>query len=487
MAIPKICGIENEFGFSVFKKGTDHQFFDAGYRYAAHELVGKFLAALEAIKYDPSRESRRQSILKNLNIKKTDQSIEDILHSQLISNCSDWGGFLSNGARFYLDVDHPEYCTPECRLPLDLVAHDKASELVLQSAIKLFQAGELNKDYDIFLHKNNSDGYGHSYGSHLNVLMNRSLLASAESFGYLVRHYVPFQIARIILIGGGKRGFENNSRPCDFQISQRADFFECLLSENTVSRRPIFNLRDEPHADPSKYFRLHDISTDALLCETAMFLRVALSQVVLAMIEDRFLTENVMPKYPILAIKRVSRDLEFNDQIPLENGKKMTGLEILSYYLDKSEEYLKINSMHEQHVVAVKLAKDILEKIFDDPFSAFGILDWSTALGISESQPDKAIENLFKFREISDDSLFKKFQDRGKIIRKCSDEEILRACGQAPLDTRAYVRGEIIKRYSQDIRMMNWSYVIFGNNNLDLPVPELDNIQGNMILSKLGI
>jgi hypothetical protein len=44
--------------------------------------------------------------------------------------------FLRNGARLYLDVgSHPEYATPECDNVMDLVAHDKAGERILEGLL----------------------------------------------------------------------------------------------------------------------------------------------------------------------------------------------------------------------------------------------------------------------------------------------------------------------------------------------------------------
>jgi hypothetical protein len=44
--------------------------------------------------------------------------------------------FLENGARLYLDVgSHPEYATPECDQILDVVAHDKAGERILEALL----------------------------------------------------------------------------------------------------------------------------------------------------------------------------------------------------------------------------------------------------------------------------------------------------------------------------------------------------------------
>lgn len=491
MAIPKISGVETEFGFSVFDRKSGVQKHGEDYFSAANEFVGGYLGLLDAVTYDPTRESRRKSILRKLKIKITKESLEDLVHSRSIAQCSDWGGFLGNGARFYLDVHHPEYCTPECRLPMDLAAHDKAGEMIMRSAIRAYDLSMTGNRLEIVLHKNNSDGAGNSYGSHLNVLMSRSPVSTNRDFIYFLRQYVPFQIARMILIGGGKLGYENGSPECGFQISQRADFFSHIYNHNTVSERPIFNLRDEPHAGSEKYFRLHDISVDSLVCEVPMFLRAALSQIVLAMIEDKFLIEDMFPDNPVKAIKTVSRDLDFDRSLELTDGKKMTGLEILRYYLEKCGEYLKLNPMHEQHNLAVAMAKDLVENIDDDPLSTFGILDWTTSLGICESRPKEAVNNLFKFREVSSESLYEKLAKAGKIKRLLTDKQIADACEFSPGDTRAFIRGELIKKFRGNIKLMNWSYVVLNKDgkrlSLELDVPDIDEAGARVILSELDI
>lgn len=491
MAIPKIFGIENEYGFSVFYRKSGVQQLGGNYNLVAREFVGSYLGLLNAVTYDPTRESRRKSILRLLRVKSPKESLEDLIHSRSIASCSDWGGFLGNGARFYLDVNHPEYCTPECRLPLDLVAHDKASDVIIREALKVFNVSELGKKFEIVLHKSNSDGEGNSYGTHLNVLMSRSTVSTQDNFRYFLKHYVPFQIARQIFTGGGKLGYEYDAPKCNFQISQRADFFVQLCSQNTVDERPIFNLRDEPHSEQGDYFRLHDISTDALMCEGAMFLRASLSQIVLAMIEDKYLSEDVFPENPIRAIKTVSRDLDFKIPVTLNSGKKMTGLEILRYYVGKCEEYLRSNPMDEQHNLAVALAKELMEQLEKDPLLTFGILDWTTALGICESRPGSAKQNLLKFRELSMDSHYGRLLKNGKIKRYISDEQILSACEFAPKDTRAFLRGELIKKMRGNVRLMNWSYAVLNKNGerlqVEMDIPEIDEERCRMILLGLAL
>ena len=60
-----------------------------------------------------------------------------------------------------------------------------------------------------------------------------------------------------------------------YQLSQRADFFEEEIGLETTLKRPIVNTRDEPHADPQKYRRLHVIVGDANMSEFATWLNLA--------------------------------------------------------------------------------------------------------------------------------------------------------------------------------------------------------------------
>jgi hypothetical protein len=194
---------------------------------------------------------------------------------------------LTNGARYYVDHAHPEYSTPECSDPMQIVRYDKAGERILarsmEAARRLLPAGQ-----EIVVYKNNSDGKGNSYGCHENYLVDR-----AVPFAVLVRNLIPWFVTRQVFTGAGKVGSENGADPCDYQISQRSDFFEEEVGLETTLKRPIVNTRDEPHADPQKYRRLHVIVGDANLCEVATFLKAGTTAIVLSMIEDGFIDKDL--------------------------------------------------------------------------------------------------------------------------------------------------------------------------------------------------
>ena len=90
----------------------------------------------------------------------------------------------------------------------------------------------------------------------------------------------------------------------------------------------LINTRDEPHADPLKYRRLHVIVGDANLCEVATFLKLGTTGIVMAMIEDDFLDNRLKIADPVYALSEVSRDISLEAPIRLENGKTATALSL---------------------------------------------------------------------------------------------------------------------------------------------------------------
>ena len=98
--------------------------------------------------------------------------------------------FLKNGGRLYLDVgSHPEYATPECDSPLQVVIHDRAGERILEGL--LHDAERRLRDEgiygEVYLFKNNTDSAGNSYGCHENYLVSRQ-----GEFSKLTDSLLPF-------------------------------------------------------------------------------------------------------------------------------------------------------------------------------------------------------------------------------------------------------------------------------------------------------
>src|SRR5438477_5483888 len=209
---------------------------------------------------------------------------------------------LGNGARFYNDHAHPEYCTPECRTLGELVAHDRAGERILMACARHLSE---HRGIAVRLYKNNTDFCGHSYGTHENYLLPRSL-----PWEKLARGIQAFLVTRQIVAGAGKFAYEEEDKflAPGFQISQRSDFFSELQSVDTMQRRPIVNTRDEPHANPTLFRRFHVILGDANMSPFATKLKIGTTALVL-----EALARNPKRIYPILneplqSLMSISRD-----------------------------------------------------------------------------------------------------------------------------------------------------------------------------------
>src|SRR6202789_3251307 len=234
---------------------------------------------------------------------------------------------LGNGARYYNDHAHPEYCTPECSTVDDMVIHDRAGERILMRCAKKLSE---ERGGTVRLYKNNTDFRGHSYGTHENYLLPRAL-----SWEKLARGIQAFLVTRQIFAGAGKFAIEEEDRFVGpgFQISQRSDFFSELQSVDTMQRRPIINTRDEPHANPELYRRFHVILGDANMSPFATRLKIGATALVLeALARD---PQRAWPQLaePLLALPAISRDPKFRWELDLVDGRKSTALEVQREYL----------------------------------------------------------------------------------------------------------------------------------------------------------
>ena len=373
---------------------------------------------------------------------------------------------LENGARYYVDHAHPEYSCPEVTSPRELVIHEKAGERIVEisrrEATQLLPAGT-----QLLVHKNNSDHKGNSYGSHENYLMDRR-----TSFKQIVEHLMPFFVTRQVYAGAGKVGSENRAHPCLYQLSQRADFFETEVALDTMVKRPIINTRDEPHADREKYRRLHVIVGDSNMSEYTIWLRQGVTAIVLSMIEDGAIDRDLALRDPVRAIKEVSHDTALRRTIELSSGKKLTAVQLQREYHDLARRY---QTAHELPAWAPEILDawlDVLDGLERDPAALADRIDWIAKKamievflerkGLDFESPQAQMLDL-QFHDVRPDKgLAYLLERQGKLRRLVSDEEIVRAITEPPEDTRAYFRGQCLKRYGDAVFGVNWDSISFG-------------------------
>src|SRR5687768_12850322 len=289
--------------------------------------------------------------------------------------------FLENGARLYLDVgSHPEYATPECDSVLDLVAHDKAGERVLEA---LLGAAELRLHEegisgDVYLFKNNTDSAGNSYGCHENYLVARQ-----GEFARMAEVLIPFFVTRQVFAGAGK--VLHGPRGAQYCLSQRAEHIWEGVSSATTRSRPIINTRDEPHADAERYRRLHVIVGDSNMNEVTTLLKVGSADLVLRMIESGVVMRDLSLENPIRAIREVSHDVTGRRKIRLANNKEVSALEIQQEYLAKATEFVERRGGDQTAKRVVELWGRVLNAIESenlDPVSRE--IDWVSKYKLTE-------------------------------------------------------------------------------------------------------
>src|SRR5919204_6590071 len=292
---------------------------------------------------------------------------------------------LTNGARLYVDHAHPEYSAPECTNPLSVVIWDKAGERIMAEAAA--RAATVPGSSGIQLYKNNTDNKGASYGCHENYLMRR-----ATPFADIVRHLTPFFVSRQVVCGAGRVGLGADGRGEGFQISQRADFFEVEVGLETTLKRPIINTRDEPHADADRYRRLHVIIGDANLSEISTYLKVGITSLVLAMIEDGFLPDDLTIAQPVRELHEVSHDPALAHEIRLTDGRRLTALQLQGEYLDRSRKFIDDrygNDADDQTRDVLDRWESVLSRLQADPMQLADELDWVAKLRLLNGYRDR--------------------------------------------------------------------------------------------------
>ncbi len=373
---------------------------------------------------------------------------------------------LINGARYYVDHAHPEYSSPEVTNARDLVIHEKAGERVIEisrrEANLLLPEGAL-----MLIYKNNSDRKGNSYGCHENYLMDRRI-----SFKQVVEPLLPFFSTRQIWCGAGKVGSENRNHPCDYQISQRADFFETEVALDTMVKRPIVNTRDEPHADREKYRRLHVIVGDSNMSEFTIYLRNGVTSLILSMIEDGAITKDLTLRDPVRSIREVSHDLTLQNQLIMDDGTSRTALEIQSDFLEMALAYTSSRSLDPVQKDVLQKWEEVIGALKRDPMELDARIDWVIKKRLIESYMDRKnlswddsqvqMLDLQYHDSRPEKGLYHLLERQGKVERIVTDEEIQHAVHNPPRDTRAFFRGECLKRYPSEVFGVNWDSISFG-------------------------
>jgi proteasome accessory factor A len=302
----------------------------------------------------------------------------------------------------------------------------------------------------IYLFKNNTDSAGNSYGCHENYLTSRH-----DDLGHYAEVLIPFLVSRQIYAGAGK--VLHTARGAEFSVSQRAEHIWESVSSATTRSRPIINTRDEPHADPERYRRLHVIVGDSNMSETTTLLRVGSAELVLRLIEAGVPMRDLTLENPIRAIRDLSRDPTGRTTVALSNGRRASALDLQSEYYEKVSEFVRREGLGTQTVDRVlDLWERTLRAVAEDKLALVDTeIDWvikqklldryaaKHELGLADpriAQLDLAYHDIRRGR-----GLFDLLQSRGMAARVTDELGVFRAKSVPPQTTRAKLRGDFIR------------------------------------------
>lgn len=351
--------------------------------------------------------------------------------------------FWHNGARIYLDVgSHPEYATAECTTPAELLAQDRAGDVLLGDLVTRAEEalGADGLPTSIFLLRNNVDSQGNSFGCHENYLVHRD-----DDFTGFATVLVPFLVARTLLCGAGLLHPDGT-----WELSQRAGQIWEPISSATTRTRPMINTRDEPHADADRYRRLHVIVGDTNIAEPSTAVKVGSTELVLRLIERGIGPGDLALVNAPRALRQAS--LDPHATLDLADGRSLSAWQILA---DLWHAVSGADDLDEDLVRVVDLWRRVLEAVETGDSSGIDQeIDWAIKRrlldqyahrhGLSMDSPRLAQVAMAYHDTREGRGLGRLLEARGAVQRWTTDDEVASACDEPPATTRAWLRGRFL-------------------------------------------
>jgi proteasome accessory factor A len=394
----------------------------------------------------------------------------------------DWGSsierlrryFSTNGGSAYIDSDHLEINTPEHRAAADHPAiHLAALRLVARAASAA--NSQLNGNGRIRTSAALCDRRA-SWGHHFNITVARTYFHDLFSrkphlLGALATHLAT----ATIFTGTGKVGSANERGACDFQLSQRADWFEELVGHQTMQNRPLVNCRDESHTT-SDQARLHIIYFDNALCPTARFLMAGTTQLVCAMGEAGWIDPALQLDDPVAGALEVSRDMSLKRPLrTARRGVLMTAAEIQSGLVDQARGFVAsgcagdavpgaeaiIDCWAETAALAREGAVEALARRCDWALK-FLVLDRHRGRkGLSWHSPEMHYLDVLFADLDPEEGLFWRMAAAGQVDAMPDPDEVERFLAEPPDDTRAFFRAHVLRLFGDQVYSIDWDHVRF--------------------------
>lgn len=423
-----------------------------------------------------------------------------------------------NGFRVYDDMSHLELSSPSYNTPMEAVVYDKVAEV-----FGFYAARGLQSYFrGVNVYKNNvsnvrveGEWSAVSYSTHSSILMSRRV-CNPQVWDQVEKALAPFMVARIPLIGGGdyvpckkdgslpRPGKVMRGEDLRFVISPRAAYVKRLSSNDTVDARGILNQRDDPHADPEKYWRLHDINWEGLRSPYQVYLRDCLETLVMTAYEKGYYGNPPRLTDPVAAMKDMTVDTEeCNWKTQLEGGGNVDALaDILEgFYLAGIEKMMDEEAHREADWAAFNLIKATVDGLGERRLEYFiDGLDWVTKKALIDEYSGSLEEGVGicnQYTLLDGDVLQYLGETPGDAQTTFSPEDALafardavpwedwdslpekvnRATMRGPEGTREYIRCLVAREFPGMLNSVEWERINFHNATIRLDEPFIFNKQ----------
>jgi proteasome accessory factor A len=320
------------------------------------------------------------------------------------------------------------------------------------------------------------------------------------AFSRVRRQMLPFLISRPIVAGSGLVDDDGN-----FQLADKAPAMNCVVGlGGFVGDRPLLSLGHffkVVNADPGlvlgEYRRLLDARQrlqialgDSNMCETAEYLRVGTTLLVLDCIEAGEMPRVPRVRRPIRALRAICGDPALAARVAVAAGgwftsRQVSGLELQRFYLEACRRFLdrRPDAPPEARDV-LRRWESVLDALADDPQSLVGVLDWVTKQFVLDKSGRRASWEARKkidirYHELSPQGYFERLRATGLVKVVLERAEIEHARRNPPAGTPAAVRGRYIREFGLegDNVTANWRAVFLASNDGGRRVVRLDSFQ----------
>lgn len=294
--------------------------------------------------------------------------------------------WLENGAKLYTDTgDHPEYATPECQSAHEVVAHDKAAEIILKNL-----ALSARDKVKVNIIKNNvcyapgveaTDVLNGetSWGLHENYLVPSNISPFIFREDQPINDLIPHLVSRTVYTGAGHIKFDGSNSK--YILSSRASFLGKFLGSSTGALKPFIINRPQAHTDEDNFGRVQIASTEANMLELPIYLKFLTTHLCLRLLEEGWRLPEGFALASRISISALNEDLNCKLNLPLVNGDSVSSIAIQRMYLEQAR---RLSPQSDEERRGLELWAWVLDLLSQDLTQKrnfkklVGVLDWAT-------------------------------------------------------------------------------------------------------------